>query len=356
MFPPEINSGLMYSGAGVGPLTEAAQAWSTLSSELYSAALEYGSVITSLATTWRGPSSLAMQTAARPYLAWLQTSAAQAEATATQATAAAGAYSAAHAATVPPPVIVANRAQLTTLIVTNLLGQNTPAIAANEAQYAEMWAQDAAAMNAYSASSQATTSALPQFNPAPQVATGAQATDPILQFIETLVPGFIPGAGLQNLAYLITSPLGLAFVSSGFFTASDAIGIFAAFLGLVSIGTATQAEGMAAQAMEAAHSASNAVASTAPVEARVMAAAGVSNSSGRGMSVPPSWARPAEQQQPAPINTEPTTRDRYQAAIPALPFMPVTGLRSNQGKVRTDPEYGHVSRVTPPKHPHPSAG
>ncbi|MCA2246100.1 PPE family protein, partial [Mycobacterium sp. WUMAC-067] len=39
------------------------------------------------------------------------------------------------------------------LVATNILGQNTPAIAATEAQYAEMWAQDAAAMYGYAGSS-----------------------------------------------------------------------------------------------------------------------------------------------------------------------------------------------------------
>ena len=57
--------------------------------------------------------------------------------------------------TVPPPVIAANRTQLASLIATNVLGQNTPAIAANEAQYGEMWAQDAAAMYGYAANSAA---------------------------------------------------------------------------------------------------------------------------------------------------------------------------------------------------------
>jgi PPE family len=49
---------------------------------------------------------------------------------------------AAFAATVPPPVIAANRALLASLVVTNFLGQNTSTIAATEAHYAEMWAQD----------------------------------------------------------------------------------------------------------------------------------------------------------------------------------------------------------------------
>jgi PPE-repeat protein len=57
------------------------------------------------------------------------------------------------AATLPPTAVAANRAQLATLIATNLLGHNAPAIAATEAQYAEMWAHDAAAMFGYPASS-----------------------------------------------------------------------------------------------------------------------------------------------------------------------------------------------------------
>jgi PPE-repeat protein len=57
------------------------------------------------------------------------------------------AYEAAFAMTVPPPVIAANRALLLMLVATNFLGQNTPAIMATEAEYAEMWAQDAGAMS-----------------------------------------------------------------------------------------------------------------------------------------------------------------------------------------------------------------
>jgi PPE-repeat protein len=54
---------------------------------------------------------------------------------------------------VPPAVVAANRIQLTTLVATNFFGQNTPAIAATEAAYVEMWAQDAAVMYGYAASS-----------------------------------------------------------------------------------------------------------------------------------------------------------------------------------------------------------
>ena len=54
-----------------------------------------------------------------------------------------------------------------TLVATNIFGQNTPAIATTEAQYAEMWAQDAAAMYGYAGVSASATT-LTQFTPPPQ--------------------------------------------------------------------------------------------------------------------------------------------------------------------------------------------
>ena len=143
VLPPEINSGRMYSGPGSGPLMAAATAWDELATELGSTADSYSSVISGLTgAEWLGPSSASMAAAAAPYMAWMSTTAAQAEQSAAQAMAAASAYEAAFAMTVPPPVIAANRSLTMMLIATNILGQNTAAIAANEAQYAEMWAQD----------------------------------------------------------------------------------------------------------------------------------------------------------------------------------------------------------------------
>src|ERR1700741_4770148 len=86
-----------------------------------------------------------MAAAAAPYAEWMSATAEQAEQAAAQARGAATAYQTAFVAVVPPPVIAANRGQLASLVATNLFGQNTPAIAATEAQYADMWAQDAAA-------------------------------------------------------------------------------------------------------------------------------------------------------------------------------------------------------------------
>ncbi|ORV17891.1 PPE family protein [Mycobacterium celatum] len=166
--PPEVNSTRIYAGPGAGSMVAAAAAWDGLAAELRSAAAGYGSAIAALiGPAWQGPSSAAMAAAAAPYAAWMNATAAQAEQTAMQARAAAAAYETAFAAMVPPPVIAANRSQLASLVATNLFGQNTVAIAATEAQYGEMWAQDAAAMYSYAGQSAAASRVTP-FRAAPQ--------------------------------------------------------------------------------------------------------------------------------------------------------------------------------------------
>jgi PPE-repeat protein len=163
----------MYAGPGSGSLREAAAAWEGLAGELQSTVSSYSSVIESLTgASWVGPSSVSMVAAVTPYLAWMQGTAARAAAAATQATAAATAYETAFAAHVPPAEIAANRSQLASLVATNIFGQNTAAIAATEIQYAEMWAQDAVAMDNYLVSS-ATASNVTPFNEPPQTTNTA---------------------------------------------------------------------------------------------------------------------------------------------------------------------------------------
>jgi PPE-repeat protein len=201
--PPEINSGRMYVGPGSGPMLAAAAAWDELAAELQSTASSYGSTIEGLTVgSWTGPSSIAMAAAAAPYVTWIGAAGAQAEEAATQAKLAAGAYETAFAATVPPPVIAANRALLMMLIATNILGQNTAAIAATEAQYMEMWAQDAAAMYAYAGSS-ATASQLTPFTEPPQT-TNTSGT--ALQSAAVSQASTTSGSGIgSKLSQLINS-------------------------------------------------------------------------------------------------------------------------------------------------------
>ncbi|BBX22679.1 PPE family protein [Mycolicibacter terrae] len=172
VLPPEINSARMYAGAGPSSLLASATAWQDLAAELNSAAAAYGSVIAGLTSgPWIGASSVTMAAAASPYITWLSSTGAQAQQAAAQLSAAVGAYETAFAATVPPQLIAANRSLQATLIATNILGQNTAAIAATEAAYLEMWAQDAAAMYGYAGASAMATRVTPFTSP-------PQTTDP----------------------------------------------------------------------------------------------------------------------------------------------------------------------------------
>jgi PPE-repeat protein len=202
--PPEINSARMYSGPGSATMLAAAAAWNTMAAEMRSAAASYRSVVSALTNeSWLGPSSILMSAAAAPYLAWLSTTATQAEQAGTQANAAAAAYESAFAVTVPPAVIAANRAQLSNLVATNVFGQNTPAIAATEAQYTEIWAQDAAAMNGYAGASSAATQLTPFTAPqsttnadgvADQAAAVGQSSGPVATVSSVLSSITAPGS------------------------------------------------------------------------------------------------------------------------------------------------------------------
>ncbi|GFG75998.1 putative PPE family protein PPE30 [Mycobacterium botniense] len=196
----------------------AAAAWDGLAAELQSAAASYGSVISGLTATWQGPSSAAMAAAAAPYVAWLNTTAAQAAQTAAHVKAAAAAYETAFAAMVPPPVIAANRSQLASLVATNIFGQNTAAIAATEARYGEMWAQDAAAMTNYASQSAAATQVTP-FTLPPQTTEPGGLLGQLLAILQAGVGSVVSSAktqftqlfsavptALQSFASIVTSP------------------------------------------------------------------------------------------------------------------------------------------------------
>ncbi|KAA1246344.1 PPE family protein [Mycobacterium simiae] len=213
-FPPEVNSGLMYTGAGAGPLLAAGSAWNGMAVELSTTAASFESVVTQLTSElWLGPASLSAAAAAQPYIAWLTYTAAAAEQAGMQAMASAAAYEAAFAATVPPPVIAANRALLAALVATNFLGINTPAIMATELQYMEMWAQDALAMYGYAAASGAAGVLTPISPPAQATnpagvaaqaaAVGAAAASPAAQSVADLIT-LLPNA-ISGLASPVTS-------------------------------------------------------------------------------------------------------------------------------------------------------
>jgi PPE-repeat protein len=355
MYPPEINSGRMYAGPGSGPMLAAAQAWGGVADELYAAASAYQSVVSELTSgSWSGPSSTAMTAAAASYVTWLSSTAAQAEETAAQAAAAAAAYEAAFASTVPPPVIAANRSLLMTLVATNFFGQNTPAIAATEVQYAEMWAQDTAAMYGYAGASASATALTPFSSPhqntdpggsAGQAAAVSQATSTSagnVQSTVSTVPQALSAAStstpaqsdlfdvLDHISNLLTVFLG-APTNGIFFAAilpsdilSGPVDFPVDYLGTVSglntddllskwNGVPTWPDTGSAPVEEFPATLSNLPPGTVPAPA-VAAGLGEANTVG-GLSVPSGWTVAAPEIRPAAF-TSPITNASVTAAAP----------------------------------------
>jgi PPE-repeat protein len=149
VLPPEVTSAQMYSGPGSGPLLAAAASWTGVEGELASAADSFSSVISGL--PWQGAASAAMAAVATQYAQWLNAAATQAGGAAAQANVAAAIFEAACAAITHPMAVAANRLQLVSLVRSNLLGLNGPAIATTEGAYEGMWAQNGAALAGYHA-------------------------------------------------------------------------------------------------------------------------------------------------------------------------------------------------------------
>jgi PPE-repeat protein len=411
--PPEVNSGLMYTGPGSSPMIAAATSWDRLATEVSSAASDYGSIVSSLTSgPWRGPASASMAAAAGPYVSWMSATAAQAEQAAGQAKAAAGAYETAFALTVPPSVVAANRALLTSLISTNILGQNTPAIAATEAHYAEMWAQDAAAMYGYAGSS-AAASTLARFADPPvtttttgaaaQAASVAQATgtgtQTALSQLVTAMPAALQGlaspatstssgsgSGLMNLLNFVTgngSGTGLSAIfndlfssnglgldanlwntifSSGFYMPGNWLGTMTDLVGLQSLGGAGEAANAAGNAAGDAAAAADGLGGALAGPAAGVGELGgvggaVSAALGRGtaigaLAVPPSWNAVAPVTSPlgSLLGGAPISAPPAVAAgMPGMPFANPAGNHVNGAT----PRYGFRPMVV--AHP-PAAG
>lgn len=386
--PPEINSARMYLGPGSAPMLAAAAAWDGLAAELSSTAALYQSVIGGLVSEgWLGPASASMIAAVTPYMTWMRLTGVSAELTATQATAGAAAYEAAFAMTVPPAMVAANRARLTALIATNILGQNTPAIAVAEGQYAEMWAQDAAAMYGYAAGS-AAASELTSFTQAPQTtdpagqvgqattvaqATGtaaASGTQGTLSQLTSTVP-----TALQSLS----SPLAVAdFLNSNFVNGvvsggyiNPAIITPAVISGLSDINS-LQSPGLAAPLMPPGEgfnipAFANAITPELPrmlslgMPAGLPSLGGVSGGMAKGalvghLSVPQSWTAAAQVENHAGAalaggGWSSTALPETSAAIPGMPGVPATAAPGRN--FGTGPRYGfHVTVMPRP----PAAG
>lgn len=372
VLPPEVNSGRMYAGPGSGPMLAAAQVWDDLAAGLYASAQSYGSVISGLTGAWTGPASVSMSTAAAPYVAWLSHTAEQAERTGIQAKAAASAHAAAHAMTVPPPAIAANRAQLAALVATNFFGQNAPAIAATETQYAQMWAQDAAAMNQYLVDAQAATRLTPfspprqNTNPAAAAtqsaatsqnsATSAQdSASQLLTIFDSGMSGL--GSEVVGLGSQASQTLGIADFANLFNLLKLFLNLFGNIMGMAGlIGAAGGAPAVAAaESAEAAllstpetasGPGSAVITATTPSQGTISAASGQAASL-RSLSIPRAWTVAAPEMSATAKKAPPPHAGMSQGArgpfghtplMGGQPMMAMPSRGGNEAQNHHDPE------------------
>lgn len=348
--PPEYNSGRMYAGVGSSSLMASAAAWQALAAELGSAGGAFGAVVEALTgTAWLGPSSISMALAAAPYVVWMMATAAQCEEAAGAASAAAAAFEAARAGVVPPPVIAENRARLATLVATNFMGVNTPAIAATEAHYDQMWSQDTAVMCDFAANSSGVigtlvpfTAPLPNSNPvglaAQSAALGqsggtAAGKQPMNLLSNAGLPAGVDGQMMLSMGPQLVSTIpqalqGLSSPLSSGLNPAGGLGQFqsllAPFMGALNNpglfgGTAAGAGGIGGPGLSG-------LGGAASVGAQVEAVAGRAGSLG-GLSVPATWtAGTAESVGSARAVTPVSAPGGTPGSIAAPPSAPGTGM------------------------------
>nr|WP_313824544.1 PPE domain-containing protein [Candidatus Mycobacterium wuenschmannii] len=156
--PPEVHSGLLSSGPGIGPLLAAAGAWSSLSAQYDSAATQLRAVLADAQHVWSGSAAEQYLAAHQPYLAWLQLAGVVSAEAATRHEMVAAAYTTALAAMPSLAELATNHVVHGVLMATNFLGINTIPITLNEADYARMWLQAATVMSAYQLTAEAAAS------------------------------------------------------------------------------------------------------------------------------------------------------------------------------------------------------
>jgi PPE-repeat protein len=213
--PPEITSALIHSGPGAESFLAASAAWQQLGTNLEDSAENYNAALSALGETWQGPSSTAMFQAAQPYLTWLQTTAQQAQQTASSAMAAATAFNSVSAAVVPTAEVLANRTRLVQLLATNGFGRNLPAIAETESEYQTMWANNSAAMTRYQAVS-AQASTLPQFS-SPSRTTNPSGTADQSSAVSAATTSSSPAVSAATSAQSTPINLGFGDPTTGYF-------------------------------------------------------------------------------------------------------------------------------------------
>lgn len=296
--PPEINAfRLTMMGAGPTAHVPVVVAYADAAATHLEQAAQQAVTTAATAPSFVGFGGASMVSAATPMSAWMGAAGAHASAAAATVQGAMAGYSAAVVSTIPHPVVVQNRLREAALVASNILGQNTPAIAEAEAEYGEFWTQNASAMMGYLATTTAAVEALsmpmaPLTDMTDPVGAasglGGLVSEGIGSGVQALGAGV--SAGGQGISSAVGSSMGAA-VSSGMAGAQSA-GSGVQALGASSgtgqgtAGTATGAGMLGASTGSMAPSATGTPGSSTPSTPGSSAAPGQGQGQGQGGQPP----------------------------------------------------------------------
>lgn len=151
IYPPEVTYQIMSTGDQGASLLDAAAGHQTVADMLIAEMTAMGFNTTSTAmVAWQGIGGAAMEMTAGQFIAMCEAVSAWCQVGSLQAAAVAEAHGMALAQMVPAEVCLENRTELATLVATNFLGVNTPAIGVNQATYTSYWITNATQRSAYS--------------------------------------------------------------------------------------------------------------------------------------------------------------------------------------------------------------
>ncbi|MEM6105830.1 PPE domain-containing protein [Mycobacterium sp. 050272] len=376
--PPEITSTLVWSGPGSAPLMAAATAYANLAAEVSTTATSWESIISLLTTeAWTGGGSAAAATAAQPILTYLTDTATALEQAGSAAASSAAAFEAAHAGVVNPALVFTNRAEFTAALAG--LPFTLPQVTELEMEYSEMWVQDATAMSAYQAASDAAAGMLQPVTPLTSTVDPAvQAADAPVQAAD-LAPQALQALDLNSLldSLGITNPVASNNILQsidGFLGTPSVLNAIngavntAAWFSMITIPTAVSLGHVLAGAAVPAAAVSDVVPAGAggiiegSVVSSVTPAGGLGSAATASMggaqtvsrlSVPASWAANAAPQTElaaatAPIEGSGWTAATEEASVMGAPGMPgmVAGAKG-AGAFGSGPRYGFKPIVMP---------
>ncbi|MBS9535986.1 PPE domain-containing protein [Mycobacterium sp. M1] len=201
--PPEITSTEFWNGPSAASFVASAAQLEALAAAVITMLGGQAAVQAALAVTWPAPTGAMSMLSNVPNMLWLATVAVLLQEAALGIAGTAEHFELMRMATTTPEQVFENQIEHAALQASNILGQNTPRIGANRAEYGTMWVTGVSNKNSYQLASLAGVQAIPPIPPPPPQAVPAAG----LAGAASAGPESSPMDMLQSIAPTMMQPL-----------------------------------------------------------------------------------------------------------------------------------------------------